>query len=140
MSCIMVGLPSLLSETHTESGEQPGVAQLRLSRFEAVVMLLVYGGFLVFQLKTHTHLFEEEEQPQRGAKSSAPHPRAPPSPRVRVPRVSRAAGPAWAVELTLLFWQEHRHTFCLWYPWVCVLLRAGKCPARWRLPPGCCPR
>ncbi|GMI43597.1 hypothetical protein TeGR_g4362 [Tetraparma gracilis] len=34
---------------------------LELSRFSSVLMLLVYAATIIFQLKTHTHLFDEED-------------------------------------------------------------------------------
>ena len=35
---------------------------LGMSRMVSVIMLLVYGAYLFFQLKTHTFLFEGDEE------------------------------------------------------------------------------
>eukprot|EP00873_Tetraselmis_striata_P040869 jgi/Tetstr1/461133/TSEL_006272.t1 len=52
-------LPNLLHATHTElHGTDDDVS---LSRFISVIMLLIYGAYLAFQLYTHKHLFDEEE-------------------------------------------------------------------------------
>lgn len=62
--------PMLLTTTHDD--ESPASA-LKLSRVTGVALLIVYGLFIFYQLKTHTHLFEDEgeddeddEPPQLG--------------------------------------------------------------------------
>ena len=39
---------------------------LILSHGTAVILLILYGLYLIFQLKTHAHLFEEDEEAQSG--------------------------------------------------------------------------
>ena len=39
---------------------------LGMSRMVSVIMLLVYGAYLFFQLKTHTFLFEGEDDDEEG--------------------------------------------------------------------------
>eukprot|EP00966_Prymnesium_polylepis_P153659 3548121-Prymnesium_polylepis.1 len=48
----------LLTATHEELDEQ---SSLTVSRVSSCLMLVVYGCYLVFQLVTHTDLFEGEE-------------------------------------------------------------------------------
>jgi Ca2+:H+ antiporter len=48
---VAIMLPTLLSST--AEAVQDFSAELALSRFESVLMLLCYGLFLVFQLVTH---------------------------------------------------------------------------------------
>jgi len=51
-------LPALLTASHTGlKGSRSGLA---LSRFTAFVMLSMYGLFLVFQLKTHKELYDDD--------------------------------------------------------------------------------
>lgn len=81
LASVAVALPTLLSETQPEvvvgapvegggdgRAAAPAAAaaatlgpELWLSRFESVLMLACYGLFLVFQLFTHRHLYEEED-------------------------------------------------------------------------------
>jgi Ca2+/H+ antiporter len=49
----------VLSATHEELDES---STLALSRVVSVLMLVVYGCYLCFQLFTHTHLFEGEDE------------------------------------------------------------------------------
>lgn len=49
--CVM--LPTLISSTAAGDQVADLSAELALSRFESVLMLLCYGMFLVFQLVTH---------------------------------------------------------------------------------------
>lgn len=63
---------SVLHATHNEANEEE--SRLALSRFCGVLMLCVYGLLIVYQLKTHTHVFEsgadeddeEEDEPTLG--------------------------------------------------------------------------
>jgi Ca2+:H+ antiporter len=48
--------PVALTATHEEAPGDTG--ELRLSRLSAVVMLLCYITLIIYQLRTHTHLFE----------------------------------------------------------------------------------
>jgi Ca2+:H+ antiporter len=79
LASVAVALPTLLSETQPEAppllaapvegggdgraaAARPSLGpELWLSRFESVLMLACYGLFLVFQLFTHRHLYEEED-------------------------------------------------------------------------------
>jgi Ca2+:H+ antiporter len=45
--------------THTELHGTD--SELALSRFSSCILLLIYVAFLYFQLVTHTHLYEEED-------------------------------------------------------------------------------
>jgi Ca2+:H+ antiporter len=59
LSVTAILIPSVLSATgEVEDGEK-GI--LLLSRIVSVIMLGVYGLYLVFQLKTHSHLFEDDD-------------------------------------------------------------------------------
>uniref|UniRef100_A0A383V9Q3 Sodium/calcium exchanger membrane region domain-containing protein n=1 Tax=Tetradesmus obliquus TaxID=3088 RepID=A0A383V9Q3_TETOB len=58
LAVVAIMLPTLLSST--AEAVQDFSAELALSRFESVLMLLCYGLFLVFQLVTHRHLYEED--------------------------------------------------------------------------------
>lgn len=53
-------MPATLSATHVEAHGIHSI--LTLSRFTSIVLLLVYGGLIFYQLKTHTHLFEGAEE------------------------------------------------------------------------------
>ncbi|GMH34140.1 hypothetical protein BSKO_01974 [Bryopsis sp. KO-2023] len=69
-------LPSTLAATHTQSCEEEdghscNSSELALSRFESLFMLGAYTLYLVFQLFTHRHLYEQEDQPD-DAESSVP--------------------------------------------------------------------
>jgi Ca2+:H+ antiporter len=44
---------------------------LKISRVESVFLLGVYGQYLFFQLKTHSHLFEEAEDEEGGEEEEA---------------------------------------------------------------------
>ena len=56
MMCLV--FPAVLSASGAEF--VTGSSTLLLSRLVSVVMLLTYAAFLVFQLRTHAHLFESE--------------------------------------------------------------------------------
>ena len=58
MAVASILLPSTLSETGTE--ETKGRSELNLSRFESVALLILYALYLIFQLVTHRHLYEEQ--------------------------------------------------------------------------------
>ena len=57
MAVMGLTAPAVLQSTHTELTEKSSA--LALSRFSALVMLTAYGAYLYFQLKTHTHLYDE---------------------------------------------------------------------------------
>ena len=59
LSALAMALPTLLRASRTEL--RAGPSELSLSRSTAVVLLCTYGGFLYYQLVTHTHLFEEKD-------------------------------------------------------------------------------
>lgn len=65
-------LPSTLSETGTE--ESKGTSELNLSRFMSVVLLILYALYLIFQLVTHKHLYEQAEE---DVEASQPPPQTP---------------------------------------------------------------
>ncbi|KAF8055733.1 cation/proton exchanger 4 [Scenedesmus sp. PABB004] len=66
---VAVMLPTLLSSTADSVSD--ATAELALSRFESVLLLLGYALFLVFQLYTHRHLYEDDGP---GAGGAAPRP------------------------------------------------------------------
>jgi len=52
-------LPNMLHATHTElHGTSDSIG---LSRYISVLLLIIYGAYLLFQLRTHKHLFEDDE-------------------------------------------------------------------------------
>jgi len=57
LGTLIVVLPSLLSETGTET--RAGTSELGFSRFMSVFMLIMYACYLIFQLVTHKFLFED---------------------------------------------------------------------------------
>ncbi|KAG2499533.1 hypothetical protein HYH03_002479 [Edaphochlamys debaryana] len=62
LATFAIVMPSMLDATHTEGKDN--VSELALSRFESIFMFLCYCLYLLFQLKTHRHLFEESSTPQ----------------------------------------------------------------------------
>ncbi|KIZ06925.1 Vacuolar cation/proton exchanger 3 [Monoraphidium neglectum] len=56
LAVISVALPTLLSETTNNRADSH--AELVLSRFESILMLVGYATFLLFQLVTHKFLYE----------------------------------------------------------------------------------
>lgn len=69
LSCITLIIPAAYESSfgNTYDGEHDGL--LIISRGTALLLLLIYGGYLCFQLKTHAYLFdaaseEEEEEPE----------------------------------------------------------------------------
>ncbi|KAK3156721.1 hypothetical protein QOZ80_2AG0110970 [Eleusine coracana subsp. coracana] len=65
-------LPVLSKYTiSTGDGLQSSVSNLELSRFSAVIMLTAYFGGLVFQLKTHRQIFEQEEDSSESSSTSS---------------------------------------------------------------------
>ncbi|KAJ9072090.1 hypothetical protein DSO57_1030830 [Entomophthora muscae] len=43
---------------------------MKLSHGTAIILLIVYVAYLIFQLKTHNHLFESEEAEEEDANMS----------------------------------------------------------------------
>ncbi|TIA97065.1 hypothetical protein E3P94_03204 [Wallemia ichthyophaga] len=69
LSCITLIIPAAYESSfgRTFEGEHDGL--LIISRGTALLLLLIYGAYLYFQLKTHAHLFdttseEEDEEPE----------------------------------------------------------------------------
>ena len=64
LSVLSLTLPSVMSETAMSgtSEEENGRDILRVSRVSSVFLLAGYSAFLVFQLKTHKHMFESENK------------------------------------------------------------------------------
>jgi len=59
---LMLGVIGLLYPAVLNASQMSTVnSELGLSRFTAVILLLLYGSYLLFQLKTHRTLFEQEE-------------------------------------------------------------------------------
>jgi len=59
LCCMCLTFPMVLDVTHEQ--ELP-TSSLDVSRAVSVVMLLTYGLYLIFQLKTHAHVFEGDEE------------------------------------------------------------------------------
>ncbi|KAF7728473.1 hypothetical protein EC973_006026 [Apophysomyces ossiformis] len=53
-------VPAAFSVTADEAGAEAQAGILRLSHGTAIILLIVYVLFLIFQLKTHAHLYEDE--------------------------------------------------------------------------------
>eukprot|EP00126_Sphaerothecum_destruens_P008290 Sdes_comp20165_c0_seq1m13326 len=58
LSCLAIIIPSAF--THTMVPKPDPLILVYLSRGTALLLLVVYGLYLVFQLKTHSHLFQDE--------------------------------------------------------------------------------
>mmetsp|Transcript_54188 Transcript_54188/g.142714 ORF Transcript_54188/g.142714 Transcript_54188/m.142714 type:complete len:418 (-) Transcript_54188:235-1488(-) len=76
MSVFAIGLPTIYANILRQDEEWEHM--VKVSRVSSVLLLMVYMLYLVFQLKTHSHLFvdegseeEEEEQPDLSAPSAA---------------------------------------------------------------------
>mmetsp|Transcript_10377 Transcript_10377/g.25941 ORF Transcript_10377/g.25941 Transcript_10377/m.25941 type:complete len:416 (+) Transcript_10377:153-1400(+) len=75
MSVFAIGLPTIYANILKQDEEWEHM--VAVSRWSSVFLLLVYFAYLVFQLKTHAHLFqdeeaeEEEEQPDLSAPTAA---------------------------------------------------------------------
>lgn len=59
---IPASLFAAMSDSYQTAPEDTRKSILLLSRGTAIILLLLYVMYLVFQLKTHSHLFEEEAQ------------------------------------------------------------------------------
>jgi Ca2+:H+ antiporter len=59
-TCLMVFLPTMLRFTNLE--EVNCDSQLLLSRIASLFMLFLYIAYLIFQLKTHSYLFEDDPE------------------------------------------------------------------------------
>jgi Ca2+:H+ antiporter len=59
LSVLAISLPTVYRQVLSEGAETD---LLKISRVESVFLLMTYGQYLVFQLKTHSHLFEEGEE------------------------------------------------------------------------------
>lgn len=68
-SCLMVFLPTFLRFTHVE--EVDCESQLLLSRVASLFMLFLYVAYLVFQLRTHSYLFEDDPEGKEIKRESA---------------------------------------------------------------------
>lgn len=63
-TCLIIPATLYASLTHSSADSESQV--LVLSRGTAVIMLILYCLYLVFQLKTHAHLFDAEAQEEGG--------------------------------------------------------------------------
>lgn len=57
-------IPATIYETLTLKPLDPQDTLLKISRGTAVILLILYIIYLIFQLKTHSNLFDEENQPE----------------------------------------------------------------------------
>ncbi len=57
-------IPATISDTLTSKPLNPQDTLLTISRGTAIVLLILYVIYLIFQLKTHSNLFDEENQPE----------------------------------------------------------------------------
>jgi Ca2+:H+ antiporter len=60
LATMALAFPAVLDATH-EQLDDPG-SSLLISRLLSVVLLLTYACYLIFQLHSHTHLFDSEEE------------------------------------------------------------------------------
>eukprot|EP00803_Ostreobium_quekettii_P009998 evm.model.scf_3183.2 EVM.evm.TU.scf_3183.2 scf_3183:3245-10191(-) len=74
MAVSAILLPSILKASGTEQKQTDAdygkSSELYLSRFESVFLLACYGFYLVFQLCTHRHLYEDEDEDEIGGDNS----------------------------------------------------------------------
>lgn len=69
ISCASLAIPTVFVATLPKSmNEQTDI--LKISRFTAIVLLIVYVLFMVFQLKTHIKFFDNSEANALVAKSA----------------------------------------------------------------------
>eukprot|EP00898_Chlorokybus_atmophyticus_P004066 jgi/Chlat1/4660/Chrsp3S09027 len=59
LATVALLLPATLHTTHTELHESS--SELGLSRFSACILLVAYGCYLYFQLMSHSHLYEGQD-------------------------------------------------------------------------------
>jgi calcium/proton exchanger len=64
ISSAFLVVPSILSTTLISAGDPTGYI-LSLSHATSIILLLFYGVYLYFSVKSHRHLFCEEEIPER---------------------------------------------------------------------------
>lgn len=57
-------IPATIYDTPTSKPLNPQDTLLTISRGTAIVLLILYVIYLIFQLKTHSNLFDEEIQPE----------------------------------------------------------------------------
>lgn len=65
--CLMLPLALQRSIAYSTS-----VSTLKLSRVSSIIMLVAYGAYLFFQLKTHRQLFEESQEEEGGDDEEEP--------------------------------------------------------------------
>jgi Ca2+:H+ antiporter len=61
LSCLALGLPTAYGSMMTDADDQNAWTVLEVSRYVSIFLLLAYGAYLYFQLKTHTFLFQSED-------------------------------------------------------------------------------
>jgi Ca2+:H+ antiporter len=61
LALMSLAFPSILSATH-DASEEGGRSVLILSRVTGLFMLIIYGLMVYYQLHTHKHLFEGQEE------------------------------------------------------------------------------
>jgi len=64
LSVMSLLFPTVLQQTHTEIAPS---SVLWISRWVSVLLLCTYCCYLVFQLHTHRHIFEDSKEPSDGA-------------------------------------------------------------------------
>ena len=57
-------IPATVFSFAPGSGPETDKSVMTLSRVTSIILLLIYGSYLFFQLKTHTSLFDAENQPE----------------------------------------------------------------------------
>jgi Ca2+:H+ antiporter len=68
---IPASLFAAMSESYNTAPEDTRESILLLSRGTAIILLILYVLYLVFQLKTHSHLFEDQESAEAEAEGGA---------------------------------------------------------------------
>ncbi|KAJ6849294.1 vacuolar cation/proton exchanger 3-like isoform X2 [Iris pallida] len=92
MAVMGLTFPAVLHFTHSEV--QYGKSEVSLSRFSSCIMLVAYGSYLVFQLKSHSNLYnpiDNQEEGQTGDDSGEEE----------VPEVTLWEAIAWLAVLTV---------------------------------------
>ncbi|KAJ3030749.1 hypothetical protein HDV00_008724 [Rhizophlyctis rosea] len=72
---------SQINNTLKDDGSSSDRRVLDVSRGAAIVLAITYGAFLLFQLKTHAHLYVDPNEKSGVSDPPSPHPSRPSSPR-----------------------------------------------------------
>ena len=73
LACLGILCPAAFSMASKRSANT-AAAVLTISHAIGVTLFCIYGAYLFYQLKTHTHLFEDEKQGETSADQLQPEP------------------------------------------------------------------